>query len=660
MIIKIAGYPYMILFNFTGTSMNQHRYLFLVLIWGCLLVSTRVLAGQDPGDSLLLGIQRSGISVSDQAREIVKLGRDYVISDPDRGMDYGQRALLLARQSKDPAALGYVYYYLSTIYFNALGSDSAAGSAMDSAMWYADKTPDPIVKGLAWYGKGWLQNIEGKPDLAVQSWQKALDHFEGHPEADRYRAGIYYLYFGIYSERGDLAQEQKFARLTLEAARRSAGEDIIAAAWQISGTSYLEHFETYQDSVMLDSALFAFKNSASLLQATGKPTNSIPATLSALYVAQVYMDHFPPWAKDSTLKYVHLALNNLKDTTTNKKMLVNCYTILSKYALQEGNVKEAENYLLRAQSFFAALDPPDFYLAELLYEQLADMAERKGNSSEALKYYKEYLRYYKKEFDARQFETVRRLEVRYQAEKKEKTILLLQGKEAFQRRQNVLYLGIAIAAVLGLVFLFLAYHFRLRYARQREKALHQEKEEARLQALLKEKEANRLALENQEAELRSRLHQEETARLEAEAQLLKARQEQLQRGLMAGALQVEHKNELLQELKAQLLTASDSEAAQLKRIFREESMVDEDFDKVRSEFKDLHPEFFNKLQKAAQGKLTALDLKYCAYVSMQLPTKQIASLLHVEAKSVRMAKYRLKQKLGLGKDDSLEAYLMDI
>jgi DNA-binding CsgD family transcriptional regulator len=52
-----------------------------------------------------------------------------------------------------------------------------------------------------------------------------------------------------------------------------------------------------------------------------------------------------------------------------------------------------------------------------------------------------------------------------------------------------------------------------------------------------------------------------------------------------------------------------------------------------------------------------LGPKYCAYIFMKRSPKDIATLLNVEPKSIRMSKYRLKQKLGLGKDDDLEDYI---
>ncbi|HEX7757496.1 MAG TPA: hypothetical protein VF421_19255, partial [Niabella sp.] len=164
------------------------------------------------------------------------------------------------------------------------------------------------------------------------------------------------------------------------------------------------------------------------------------------------------------------------------------------------------------------------------------------------------------------------------------------------------------------------------------------------------------------AELQSQLRAEEAARLYAEQQLLKAQQEQLQKELLAGTLQVEHKNELLYKLKEKLSIHPGSEAVvkQLDRIVHEEALLDEDFEKIKSAFKDVHPQFFDRLQQKADGKLTSLDLKYCAYIYMKLSGKQIAALLHIEPKSVRMGKYRIKQKLGLGKEVVLEEYMNEM
>ncbi|MGY0037772.1 hypothetical protein [Pedobacter sp. NJ-S-72] len=53
--------------------------------------------------------------------------------------------------------------------------------------------------------------------------------------------------------------------------------------------------------------------------------------------------------------------------------------------------------------------------------------------------------------------------------------MLLRQKEKYNSTQKNLYIGIAAALLLGLIFMFRSYHFRLRYSLQREKQLHLEK-----------------------------------------------------------------------------------------------------------------------------------------------------------------------------------------
>ena len=45
---------------------------------------------------------------------------------------------------------------------------------------------------------------------------------------------------------------------------------------------------------------------------------------------------------------------------------------------------------------------------------------------------------------------------------------------------------------------------------------------------------------------------------------------------------------------------------------------------------------------------------------MGLSAKEIGNLLHVEPTSVRMARYRLKQKLSLDKEDDLSGFISAI
>jgi DNA-binding CsgD family transcriptional regulator len=150
---------------------------------------------------------------------------------------------------------------------------------------------------------------------------------------------------------------------------------------------------------------------------------------------------------------------------------------------------------------------------------------------------------------------------------------------------------------------------------------------------------------------------------------LKLQQEFLeskQRELTLSVLHLETKNELLLALKKSIndLQTTDRETnAKLKLLTRQVDNsleADNDFDKFRIHFEKVHPSFFSRLQAKAVGGLSTLDMKYCAFMRMQLDTKEIANLLNIEPASIRTAKYRLRQKLNLEKDEDLQEYLLRI
>lgn len=184
--------------------------------------------------------------------------------------------------------------------------------------------------------------------------------------------------------------------------------------------------------------------------------------------------------------------------------------------------------------------------------------------------------------------------------------------------------------------MFRSYHFRLRYSIQRERELH---------------------LEKQEAELQAKLEKEEQSRLKAEQQLLESQQQQLQKEMMANQLQLAHKKEMLFQIKEKL---GGNQDLNINKIWNEELLLDHDFEQAKFQIQEVHPDFFALLIQHAQQKLTTLDLKLCAYLHLNMDTKKIAQILHVEAKSVRMSRYRVKQKLGLGREDDLNLFLQNI
>lgn len=73
----------------------------------------------------------------------------------------------------------------------------------------------------------------------------------------------------------------------------------------------------------------------------------------------------------------------------------------------------------------------------------------------------------------------------------------------------------------------------------------------------------------------------------------------------------------------------------------------------------IHKEFKMKLENAYPD-LTDQEKKLATLIRMNLSNKEIATLLSISPKSVEVARYRLKKKLGLEKDDSLMQFIINL
>lgn len=71
-------------------------------------------------------------------------------------------------------------------------------------------------------------------------------------------------------------------------------------------------------------------------------------------------------------------------------------------------------------------------------------------------------------------------------------------------------------------------------------------------------------------------------------------------------------------------------------------------------------ESFYKSLNARFPDLTANDLKLCAFLRLNLSTKDIAAITFQNPQSIDMARYRLRKKLNLQQEDNLTDFLMNI
>jgi len=84
---------------------------------------------------------------------------------------------------------------------------------------------------------------------------------------------------------------------------------------------------------------------------------------------------------------------------------------------------------------------------------------------------------------------------------------------------------------------------------------------------------------------------------------------------------------------------------------------DKDWQSFEVLFEQAHENFFKRL-KSAYPDLTPSDLKLCAYLKLNLSSKEIAPLLNISLRGVEIRRYRLRKHLSLTSDENLVEFIM--
>lgn len=83
---------------------------------------------------------------------------------------------------------------------------------------------------------------------------------------------------------------------------------------------------------------------------------------------------------------------------------------------------------------------------------------------------------------------------------------------------------------------------------------------------------------------------------------------------------------------------------------------DDDLLAFQTTFDSVHHDFFAKLQET-YPELNSKDKQLCAYIKMNLQSKEIAPLLNISVRGVEISRYRLRKKLGLQEGENLAEFL---
>lgn len=161
----------------------------------------------------------------------------------------------------------------------------------------------------------------------------------------------------------------------------------------------------------------------------------------------------------------------------------------------------------------------------------------------------------------------------------------------------------------------------------------------------------------------------EIKELENSQELMKLRNEQLSqdvdtknRELAVSTMSLIKKNELLTLIKEDLKNTSDDGSKSIKSVITNitKNISEEDSWNVFKEAFDNADKDFLKKVKLAHPSLTPNDLRLCAYLRLNLSSKEVAPLISISVRSVEIKRYRLRKKMELSHEQGLVEYILSI
>ena len=153
-------------------------------------------------------------------------------------------------------------------------------------------------------------------------------------------------------------------------------------------------------------------------------------------------------------------------------------------------------------------------------------------------------------------------------------------------------------------------------------------------------------------------------KLEAEQKIMQITNEKLNqdiegknRELAISTMSIIKKNEVLHSIKKELKRNKPTVNNSALKLIESNLNDTKDWSFFEQAFNNADKDFLDKI-KQIHPDLTPNDLRFCAYLRLNLSSKEMAPLLNISIKSVETKRYRLRKKLSLEHDSGLVNYIL--
>ncbi len=597
--------------HFGGKPLISGILIFIMVLFG----SIASMSAQEPTDSLMKLFKSKDLSENEKALICAKLGEQYLTFNVDSALHFAWKGLEVSLRNNFIKGQFQNYMALGSIKRKMDDLDEAEKFYL-SAKDLIDETIEPRdVIGL-YLGLGNVYGMQTDLYRAQDAFFTGLQIAEEHNDSlylPRFYNNIAIIYARLEDHKKSLQYYSKA----------------------------LELFEHLKDPYFIGNTL---NNIGDIYSQIGK--------------------------NDSAYLYLNKALK-IEKQISNYYGLTNTYSNLGDIAFSEGRALDALELFEKSQSaadslfddfwgsrpyifaavykhkgdaYFQLKDYPKalkyFHLAlsdatassnletaTYVSQKLADLFHLQGNKDSAYFYYKNFTALNDSLLRIKKDQKITELTLQYEFDKERKQQKL--ESELLQAKHNrieLIYLLAIISAVASL--LIIAFLYILQNNRMRRKNLEQ-----KMNLLEREKLSKELDFKNKE--------------------------------LTTNVMYLLKKNEFISAISNKLKNTNqgqkDNDETVINNVISEldKSITQDTWTEFEVRFQEVHVDFYNSLSRQFPD-LTPNELRLCAFLRLNMTSKEISAITYQSSESLKTARYRLRKKLGLDRDENLIAYLTQL
>ncbi len=510
-------------------------------------------------------------------------------------------SLLIVSKSNDSQIQAEEYYSI-TLYFFQIDSLFSANDYAKKGILAAEKEENYNVLGNLYIIQGYIYLNYGTYVKSIDFFSKGEQIGKKH-QLDKVVMGANHGMGRVYNELGEYDKALEVLSNGLSIAKNDSVAKEIVVFYNAIGVAL-------QSQEKFDSALVYFKK---YYQKSTERSDTLSMIYALVNIGECFRlsNDF-----DTAIEYYYQA-TELNKSINNAQAKAAIYGNLSSIYTSRKNYELAIQYLKKGIAVCSSNDGLSSYLLQD-YKLVVDNYAAISQYDSAYVYYIKYIAFRDSVYEKDRIRTIDNLLSGYEIAEKEAQAKILAQKLRNRTLVLVFSISLSVLIVLLLILTYSRYKLKTRFYKKETKALN-------------------LTIDEKNRELVTRV------------------------------MDQNHQNEVYEDINttlAKLEKTEDIESLKqyltsLKQSLSKKEKVGMGWDSFKLHFEQVHTDFFEELLNKSES-LTQNDLRICAYIKLNLSTKDIANILNISDRAIQTSRYRIKKKLNLPPEVDLIKFIQSI